>query len=199
MRLQNRNREVSLGTNPPETIDSRADMERLFRLHSEGLAGAVRGILGHNGDIAEVLQEAFLRAWKACTQGVIPRDPKAWLFVVALNTARDQRRRLRTRGPALSLEDVNTMEIKTSEVAPETRLQREEAVEAARSAIHELGDGLREVFLLRVSGELSFESIAESLAIPVGTAKTRMRRALIHLRRNLKAFDPRALKRREIT
>ena len=91
------------------------------------------------------------------------------------------------------------MDIKTRDPAPEAGLQRKEAVEAARSAIHDLSEGLREVFLLRVSGGLTFESIAESLAIPVGTAKTRMRRALIKLRSNLKAFDPRATGRREIS
>jgi DNA-directed RNA polymerase specialized sigma24 family protein len=48
-----------------------------------------------------------------------------------------------------------------------------------------LSDVEQQVFLLRVSGELSFEAVANALAIPLGTAKTRMRSALQKLRQKL--------------
>ena len=54
----------------------------------------------------------------------------------------------------------------------------------------ELEDDVKEVFLLRVSGELTFEAIAEALGIPVGTAKTRMRTALRRLRSHLAHLAP---------
>ena len=101
--------------------------------------------------------------------GTVPRDPKAWLFVVTLNTARDLRRRRRHRDGERSLEDEAAMEMQAHEPAPEVGVHRKEALTAARNAIHRLKDNLREVFLLRVSGGLTFEAIAESLAIPVGT------------------------------
>ena len=69
-------------------------------------------------------------------------------------------------------------------------LEGRETLSAARTAILKLEEDVKEVFLLRVSGELSFEAIAEALAIPVGTAKTRMRKALARLRHHLQAFAP---------
>ena len=51
-------------------------------------------------------------------------------------------------------------------------------------------------FLLRTSAGLSFEAAAQELGIPVGTAKTRMRSALLHLRGALAAFAPRDVLRR---
>ena len=61
---------------------------------------------------------------------------------------------------------------------------------AIAAAIHELKNSEKEVFLLRTSAGLSFEEAANALHIPVGTAKTRMRAALIHLRQSLKHFAP---------
>ena len=82
------------------------------------------------------------------------------------------------------------MELRSVEPAPETRLEQAEAVAAARDAIHALQTNEKDVFLLRTSAGLSFTEAAAALGIPVGTAKTRMRAALIHLRDKLKHFAP---------
>lgn len=166
------------------------DLAALFREHAAGLAGAVRGILGPRADEQEVLQEAFLRAWKALAAGTRPARPKAWVFVLTLNLARDLRRRAARRGNGTDWNEVDEMRLTTQEAGPDARLESEEAVAAARAAIYRLGEEEKEVFLLRVSGELSFDAIAENLGIPVGTAKTRMRAALGRLRQHLHAFAP---------
>lgn len=165
------------------------DLEALFEAHRDGLAGAVRGILGPGADVQDVLQEAFLRAWRAREAGRAGRDQRAWIFVVALNTARDARRRWRFRRSA-PLEESGAMNVQTREPGPQRRIETDEALLAARNAIHDLGENEREVFLLRVSGELTFDAIGEALGIPVGTAKTRMRRALAELRTTLSRHAP---------
>ncbi len=169
----------------------------LFRENGEGLAGAVRGILGARADVAEVLQDAFLKALRAGRESEALRDPKAWLFVLVLNLARDQGRRERRREPGLSLEEVSPMRLVAGGPPPSAGIENQEAVAAARVAIRALRDAEREVFLLRVSGELSFEAIAASLGIPVGTAKSRMRLALGRLREGLARFVPAAVPHRE--
>ena len=166
------------------------DLAALFQEHAAGLAGAVRGILGPRADVQEVLQEAFLRAWRARAEGSRPADAIAWVFVVTLNLARDLRRRRERRGSGMELNEVDEMRMTTREPEPSAAVESDEVLSAARTAIYELEEEVKEVFLLRVSGELSFEAIAESLGIPVGTAKTRMRRALQRLRRHLKSFAP---------
>ena len=82
------------------------------------------------------------------------------------------------------------MSVHTRQLGPLGHVEQDEALRAARSAIHGLGEKAREVFLLRVSGELTFEAIGEALGIPVGTAKTRMRRALDELRITLARHAP---------
>lgn len=169
---------------------SDADLAELFRDHASGLAGAVRGILGPKADHQEILQEAFLRAWKARANGVRAADPVAWVFVITLNLARDARRRTAGRGPEIELEEVNAVELRAKEPEPVARLASGEALAAAREAIYRLKEDEKEVFLLRVSAEQSFAAIASALDIPIGTAKSRMRAALRELRIHLKAFDP---------
>ncbi len=166
------------------------DLAELFREHANGLAGVVRGILGDRSEAQEVLQDAFLRAWKAEGSGARPGNDVAWIFVITMNLAKDQRRKDMRRGPRQSLEEVNPMELRSVEPAPETRLEQAEAVAAARDAIHALQTNEKDVFLLRTSAGLSFTEAAAALGIPVGTAKTRMRAALIHLRDKLKHFAP---------
>jgi RNA polymerase sigma factor (sigma-70 family) len=166
----------------PGTTDS-GDLADLFLTHRNGLAGAVRGVLGGQADVREILQEAFLRAWR--NRDRIPRDPLAWIFVVTLNVARDERRRLARRNPVLPGEDVDEAMIRSREPEPYANLERGEWLTRARQAIDRLEEHEREVFLLRVSGGLSFEQVATALEIPIGTAKTRMRAALGRLRQAL--------------
>ena len=148
----------------------------------------MRSILGPRGDNQEVLQDAFLRAWRFLAERPAPRDPVAWIFVVAMNTAKDLRRKRLRRPTNVSLEDVSEMEIHAAE--PTAELEQREALDAARLAICDLADHEKEVFTLRVSGGLTFEATAEALNIPIGTAKTRMRTALARLRTALSAHAP---------
>ncbi len=165
-------------------------LAELLRRNAAGLAGAVRAILGPEADAQEILQEAYLRALRARKLGARPREPAAWLFAITMNLARDLRRRRGRRGQVLNLDEVEPMQIQSTEPAPGERMESREALDAARSAICSLPDADKEVFLMRVSGDLRFEAIAEALSIPVGTAKTRMRRALGHLRQGLAAYLP---------
>lgn len=175
---------------PKPTDPAALDLSGLFREHAARLAGAVRGILGPRADVQEVLQEAFLRAWKALASGASPRDPAAWVFVLTLNLARDLRREQARRGQGLKLDEVDGMKLIAKEQEPHAALEGRETLSVARAAILKLEEDVKEVFLLRVSGELSFEAIAEALGIPVGTAKTRMRTALRRLRHHLAGLAP---------
>lgn len=171
-----------LGPSPAEPL------VELFQAHRQGLAGAVRGVLGRGADVAEVLQEAFAKAWPAWRRDGRPCDPVAWMFVVTLNTARDARRRSRARRER-TLDEEAAMELQARE-APAEAAARNDALAAARAAIEALAGPEKEVFLLRVSGGLTFAAAAAALGIPVGTAKTRMRKALHELRAALRGIAP---------
>jgi len=163
-------------------------LAELFQTHRRGLAGAVRSVLGPTADVTEVLQDAFLKCWRGWQQGTRPKDPVAWMFVIAWNTAIDVRRR-RQRFPTHEPLDEERTVATTSKhpPSPSHALEQREAVQQAQAAVARLDDQDQQVFLLRVAGELTYEGVAEALSIPVGTAKTRMRRALQQLRSTLGA------------
>jgi len=164
--------------------DSEPTLEELFQAQRQGLAGAVRAVLGSSADCREVLQEAFLRCWPTWQRGERPRCPVAWIFVVTWNAAVDVRRRQRRR-PASAALDEETLMQPVTETAPDRAIEQRDEIARAQRAIERLADPEKQVFLLRVSGGLSFAAVAAALEIPEGTAKTRMRSALQRLRRAL--------------
>jgi RNA polymerase sigma-70 factor (ECF subfamily) len=108
---------------------------------------------------------------------------RAWIFRVALNTAKDMQRsawRRRTR----PLPEEEIMQVKRTD-APGQGLVHQETLARLRLAIQELRPDEKEVFLLRQNGELTYEQIAEMRKTPVGTVKTQMRSALLKLRKLL--------------
>lgn len=163
-------------------------LAELFQAHRQGLAGAVRGVLGRDADCGELLQESFLRCWRSWQRGERPRDPVAWIFVVTWNVAIDERRR-RQRHPAPVALDEATM-TNRSRPNPGQTLELQDELARAQRAIERLQDPEKQVFLLRVSGGLSFAAVAAALSIPEGTAKTRMRSALQRLRWSLGVAGP---------
>lgn len=176
------------------TQHASTELIAVFREHADGLAGAVRGILGPRAEVQEILQDAFLRAWRAWDrQATTVQDPVAWVFVLTMNLARDVRRATMRRQAPVNLEEVDPVTLqspRSTSTDPVRALHAEELRSAARDAVVRLKDTEKEVFLLRTSGERTFESIAAILGIPVGTAKTRMRSALRHLRAALSEFAP---------
>jgi RNA polymerase sigma factor (sigma-70 family) len=160
------------------------NIAELFQTHRAGLAGAVRSVLGPTADATELLQEAFLKCWRNWQQGTRPNDPVAWVFVVVWNVAIDARRR-RQRQPVHETLDEETNVVPSTLSSPSHALEQREAVARAQAAVAGLSDPEQQVFLLRVGGELTFEAVALALAIPIGTAKTRMRSALQKLRQTL--------------
>ncbi|MFG0315782.1 MAG: RNA polymerase sigma factor [Planctomycetota bacterium JB042] len=180
---------------PAHAAAADPDLVRLFQEHRPGLAGAVRGLLGGRAETQEILQEAFLRVWRARERGDLTGDPVGYAFVVTLNLARDHRRRRASSAADVPLQEVPEMALGAHGSSPTAGLERSEAVAAARAAIERLADDEKDVFFLRVSAGLTFDRVAETLDIPIGTAKTRMRAALARLRTRLAPHAPAPLGR----
>lgn len=178
---------------PSPSIATIGELEQVFLEHARGLSGAVRGVLGSRGDVSEVLQDAFLKALRGWRAGAVIHDPVAWVFVITLHAARDHRRGQRRREANLPRKEVDVVHVVSKAADPRALAQRSEALDAARAAIHTLKEKEREVFLLRVSGGCTFAVIAETLGIPVATAKSRMRAALAELQRKLSAWNQTAV------
>jgi len=180
--------EQSRRASSPPPADNRGDtLETHFSgLHGE-LLGTLYHLLGNMDDAHDALQETFIKCWRNREQLPEIENVRAWIFRIAVNTGRDMRMTAwRRKRQALGDEQ---QVVPSKEATPEHHAHKSEQMERLRIAVSELRDEEREVFLLRQNGDLTYEAIAESLSIPLGTVKTRMRMALAHLREHLAPQD----------
>jgi RNA polymerase sigma-70 factor, ECF subfamily len=155
----------------------------LFHEIRDELMSTLVYVLGNTEDARDTAQEAFLKCWKHRDSIEEVQNLRAWVFRVAMNTARDtQRSAWNRKVKPMAAEE---MMISTRDLSPGLALEDQESLARLRVAISQLRVEERDVFLLRQNGELTYEEIAEMRSTPVGTIKTQMRTALQKLRRAL--------------
>jgi RNA polymerase sigma-70 factor (ECF subfamily) len=151
------------------------DLESLYRLLGPALLAYLRRRVGRRGDAEGLLQETFVIAARQFESLNAADSPKAWLFGVARNLAREQVR----RGPRRAM-----LAISEEPVAP-IEMEDDERLDAMRVAIDRLPDVQREVLELRLAQDLSYAEIAQALEIPIGTVRSRLHNAVAALRQTL--------------
>jgi len=172
---------------PAEQPDAEAagplGLQREFAQCQDELLGMLYYLVGNMEDARDALQETFVKCWR--NRGKVPEveNLRAWIFRIAMNAGRDirstaWRRRRKSLGPAESL-------LPSRHMSPPAEAARDEQLSMLRQAVGRLRREEQEVFLLRQNGQMTYEQIAQSIEIPVGTVKTRMRLALSKLREAL--------------
>ena len=159
-----------------------------FNALRDELVSTLSYMLGNRDDALEAAQESFLKCWKTRTSLSEVLNLRAWIFRIATNTARDMLRSAWNRRvkPMVGEELMLT----TGQPLPSDILEEKESMDRLRSAIVELREEEKEVFLLRLNGHLTYEQIAEMRETPVGTIKTQMRAALTKLRKQMEPDEP---------
>ena len=132
-------------------------------------------------DAEDVTQETFVRMFRALDRYDQARSFGAWLFSIAARLAIDQIRRRKIQPAPLTGRDKDdeeyTIDVEDPGPRPdEITAQREEEART-RALIESLPPHDRVVVLLRHQQDLSYEEIAESLHLPLGTVKARIHRA----------------------
>jgi RNA polymerase sigma-70 factor (ECF subfamily) len=165
--------------------DVAASWREVFDAAEPGLRAFLRSRLTQDTDVDDCLQVVFVKLIES-GQNVAPAARRAWLFRVAANeSARIWRSRASTdkmlqKHPA---EDV-------AEDDPTQQAILSETTQQLREALDQLPDSWQQVVRLRINQNLTFQQIAEKLDIPIGTALTRMRRALERLKSQFESDDP---------
>jgi RNA polymerase sigma-70 factor (ECF subfamily) len=168
--------------------------ERAYREMVRRYQGAVVNlawrITGNADDAAEVAQETFIRVLRSLQSYDPTRPFRSWLFKIASNLALDTIRR-RKRRP-ISLEDLADEEGPPIEPAdlgpgPEEGLRIERSEGRFDALVAELPQQYQAILFLRYREEFSYDEIAETLGLPLGTVKVRIHRAHEFLRRKLMA------------
>ena len=167
------------------------DREALAKFYDETsgvlFSTAVR-ILGDAPEAEEVIQDVFLQIWnKAATFDGTLGVPFQWALGITRNRCID-RLRIRKRKSLLmgELTEAATVEAAGS-TAGQERLSGDE-VTAVRSAVKDLPAEQRQAIEMAFFGGMTHHEIAEMLKQPLGTIKARIRRGMLKLRENLRAY-----------
>jgi RNA polymerase sigma factor (sigma-70 family) len=155
-------------------------LEEAFGRHQGELLGTLFYLVGNLEDARDALQDAFIKCWRHQAEVGEVENLKAWIFRIALNTGRDIRETAWRRKRQGLPEDESM--ITSRHAGPDEVVEHDERLSRLRVALAALRPEEQEVFLLRQNGELTYEEIAETLDVPTGTIKTRMRLALARLR-----------------
>ena len=129
----------------------------------------------------DLTQEVFVRALSQ-----EPDSPRAWVFHVANNLARDEARKAITRREHLQLMRGEASAEAVTEV--EEEMERTERIEAIRDALDQLSERDRDALLLWDAG-LSYTEIARELGLSVGAVGTTLARARQRLVRAYNALE----------
>jgi RNA polymerase sigma-70 factor (ECF subfamily) len=158
----------------------REAMASLYARYATPLFRFLLHLMGRREPAEDVLQETFLRVWRAGPAYEPSAAVSTWLFTVARNAALNAL--ARQRGRALTDAEAE------GAVAPEAEEGGGER-EAVRAAVDRLPAGERAVVILSVYGGLRYAEIARALGIPAGTVKSRMAAAVARLRRRVAAAE----------
>lgn len=151
----------------------------LFREYHASLVRMLYRRTGDRDRAEDMAQEVFARAVAAP-----PRNPKPWLFAVALNLVREDARKEGRRTRRLQLLKA---EYEIDRIAPEPPLEHEERIARIRQALDLLAERDREALLLKAEG-FNYGEIAATLGLSpgaIGTTLSRARRRLVDAYRSL--------------
>ena len=153
-----------------------AAFDTLYARYERRVFGFVLRLVSDRAEAEELFHDTFLNILEAPRASFESASFAAWLFRIARNLAIN-RLRSKSRGARASRVAV----IEELPQNPEQRLVEEERAFALSNAVTKLPDGLADVFHLRSSG-LSYLEIADVLAVPIGTVKSRMNALVHHLK-----------------
>jgi RNA polymerase sigma-70 factor (ECF subfamily) len=142
----------------------------------------VSRFVNNQGDVQDVAQEAFIKAYRALPGFRGESAFYTWLYRIAVNTAKNYlvAQKRRPSGSDIDAVDAEYFEGNDNlreNASPERLLLSEELRKVVFATLEQLPEDLRTAITLREMEGLSYEDIAEVMACPVGTVRSRIFRA----------------------
>ena len=131
----------------------------------------IRRLLGNDADLADVMQEIWIRVFLRITTLRAPEAFRVWLYKISHDVAVNQLRKNKRRDVAGSI-DAHTVEAETTSDWNECELL--ENAELVHKTLDRLSLPHREVLTLRFLEELDLSQIAEVVGYSIGTVKSRL-------------------------
>jgi RNA polymerase sigma-70 factor (ECF subfamily) len=163
-----------------------AAFEIMYDRHGGAAYSLAYRIVGDRGTAEDVTQEAFLSLWRTIARYDRTRGSvRTWLLGVVRNRAIDVLRRQAGRAPSVSLDLERLPDQGPTAELTDTEALRHEAAREVRGVLSALPADQLKVIELAYFGGLTHAEIAQSLGMPLGTVKGRMRLAMEKIRAKL--------------
>ena len=168
--------------------------DKLVVMFSPQLYRTAYGLLGSRQDAEEVVQDAFVRAYRALGSFRGDSSFETWMHRITINLARNKFHWNRRRGDGLmtSISEISEDETEQRDLLfpddhlrPDLTLENSEIENQIMDGLSSLPEALRETMILRHISDLPYEKIAEQLDCKVGTVKSRLARGRELLREYL--------------
>ncbi|MDR0779242.1 MAG: sigma-70 family RNA polymerase sigma factor [Pseudomonadales bacterium] len=146
--------------------------------HQYGLLGLIGRMMRNQHDAEDVVQDAFLKAYRGLASFRHDSSFFSWVYRIAINNANNHMQRQRSH---LDIDDAGERaDIRraiTDIESPELNHARDAVKAAIDRVLRKMPEDLRTAYTLREFHELSYEEIAELVGSPVGTVRSRIFRA----------------------
>lgn len=158
--------------------------EQLVRLYEKRVFALALRMCGNPEDAQEAAQEAFLSVWQSLAFFRGESSFSTWLYRLVSNACVDLLRRegrRRANGPSLDDESIY-LEVPDRAPTPQETVERAELRQEIEAGLQALSPEHRQVLVLREMHQLSYDEIAQTLDLDVGTVKSRISRGRKQLR-----------------
>ena len=160
-----------------------AAFEELALLYQQRIYNTALRMLNHTEDAADVTQEALLKIYRALPKFRWEASFSTWVYRITVNVCRDLLRRGYKQKEGLlpdfgeGSDDEANREVADYSVMPENILLEQETEQYLQALISGLTPKYRLVVTLREVSGLSYQEIADTVGISIGTVKSRLNRA----------------------
>jgi RNA polymerase sigma factor (sigma-70 family) len=151
-----------------------ASFEEAVLPHLDAAYNLARWLTRNDADAEDVVQEAYLRAFRFFG-GFHGANGRSWLLAIVRNTCYTWMQHNRSPELTITLDD-DLHEIESKDLNPEALLLQSAATQMVRQALEDLPVEFREVLVLRELEEMSYREIASTTDLPLGTVMSRLAR-----------------------
>ena len=176
-----------LGTSSSQDDKSLAGFEELAMPLFDSLYNFARWLVRNQSDAEDLVQETYRKALHSFASFRPGTNFRGWIFRILKNSFLSSRSDLERKMTVAMESEQDGSELAAERETPETILIERSNRQLLQRAIDELPAHYREVLLLCEVEEMSYQQIAETLSIPIGTVMSRLARARRTIRESFKS------------
>lgn len=167
-----------------------AAWSEIVRMHWRKVFNLAYKFVGRHDEAEDLTQDIFLKIFKALHTFDRRANFQTWLVSISRNLCIDHYRSVRKERETMA-RDVDASELApiSRERSPYSHVEQRDLKHLIRAALAELPPPLREAVVLRDLQEFSYQEIADRLALPEGTVKSRINRGRLELARQIKRLQ----------